>query len=208
VNKRWVTFSVRCGTVLMVAGLALVMLSLIPPRAIENTDFRQTLNLQPETFTYDLTFFLSVPVDPQHGFYLNAKANNSVTAYLLNVGREYVQQWIVSQIADVQPSHALNISILEKFLKDHPASVTWQEKVADEAVKLQYAPTRLANITLVFSNPNTEAAKVEYDGRLLNFIVPSERALNPAKVAIPTGFILTLPWLNSTRKTKKNHIRN
>jgi hypothetical protein len=191
----------------MVAGLALVMLSLIPPRAIENTDFRQTLNLQPETFTYDLTFFLSVPVDPQHGFYLNAKANNSVTAYLLNVGRESLQQWITSQFQEAQPSPALNISILEKFLKDHSASVTWQENVADKAIELQYAPTRLTNITLVFSNPNPETAKVEYNGKLLNFIVPSERAMNPAKVAIPTGFILTFPWLNSTLKTRKSHIK-
>jgi hypothetical protein len=190
----------------MIAGLALVMLSLIPPRTIENTDFRQTLNLQPETFSYDLTFFLSIPVDPQHGFYLNAQANNSVTAYLLNVGRDYVQQWIVSQFAYAQLPPALDVSILEKFLKDHPASVTWREKVADEAVQLQYAPARLTNITLVFSNPNTETAKVQYDGKLLNFIVPSERALDPAKLIIPIGFFLTFPWLDSMWKTRKKHV--
>jgi hypothetical protein len=191
----------------MAASLALLMLSLIPPRTIENTDFRQTLNLQPETFTYDLSFLLSMPMDPQHGFYLNAQANNSVTAYLLNIGREYIQQWITAQFSDVQPTQALNISVLEKFLNDHPASVTWQRNIADQATELQYAPTRLTNITLVFSNPNANAAKIDYNGKLLNFIVPSERALNPAKAAIPIGLILTFPWLNSIWKSKKNHTR-
>jgi hypothetical protein len=188
----------------MVAGLALFMLSLIPPRAIENTDFRETLNLEPKTFTFQLSFFLSIPVDPQHGFYLNAQANNSVTAYLLNVGGEYVQRWITSHFNDTQPASNRDISILEEFLNNHPTSVAWRENFADTTLELQYAPTRVMNFTLIFSNPNTEIAKVKYSGKLLNFIVPSERALNPVKVLTPAGFILVLPWLDSTFKAKKN----
>jgi hypothetical protein len=56
------------------------------------------------------------------------------------------------------------------------------------------------NVTLIFSNTGTENAKVTYNGKLLNFIVPSERALNPAKIVVPVGVVLTLPWLNSTLK--------
>lgn len=205
-KKRWTILLGRAGTVLMVAGLALFMLSIIPPRPIENTDFRETLNLQSKTFTFDRTFFLSIPVDPQHGFYLNAQANNSVTAYLLNVGGEYVQRWITDHFNYTQPASTFNISILEEFLSNHPTSVAWRENLADTAIELQYAPTRVMNFTLVFSNPNAEIAKVKYSGKLLNFIVPSERALNPAKVAIPIGFILVVPWLNSTWKTKKRRI--
>jgi hypothetical protein len=202
-NNRWIILLGRAGTVLMVAGLALLMLSLIPPRTVENTDFRQTLNLEPKTFTFELSFFLSIPADPQHGFNLNAEANNSVTAYLLNVGREYIQQWITSHFTDIQPSPSLNGSILQEFLSNHQASVIWQENVDDKGIELQYVPTRLMNITLVFSNQNAAAANVKYSGKLLNFIVPSERALNPAKVAIPVGFILSVPWLNFTWKRRR-----
>jgi hypothetical protein len=60
------------------------------------------------------------------------------------------------------------------------------------------------NVTLIFSNLGTESAKVKYSGKLLNFIVPSERAINPAKIAVPIGFDLTLPWLNSTLKLRKH----
>jgi hypothetical protein len=187
----------------MVAGLALLLLSLIPPRTVENTDFRQTLNLEPKTFAFELSFFLTFPADPQHGFYLNAEANNSITAYLLNVGNEYVQQWITSHFTDIQPSPSLNGSILQEFLSNHQASVVWQENVDDKGIELQYAPTRLTNITVVFSNQNAEAAKVKYSGKLLNFIVPSERALNPAKVALPVGFVLSVPWLYFMSKRRR-----
>jgi len=202
-NKRWIILLGRGGTVLMVAGLALLLLSLIPPRTVENTDFEQTLNLQPKTFTFELSYFLTFPADPQHGFYVNAEANRSVIAYLLNVGREYVQQWITSQFTDIQPSPSFNGSILEEFLSNHQASVIWQENVDDKEVELQYAPTRLTNITLIFSNQNLEVAKVKYSGKLLNFIVPSERALRPAEVAIPVGFILSVPWLSFMWKRRR-----
>jgi hypothetical protein len=205
-NKRWAILLGRAGTVLMVAAFALFTLSLIPPRAVENTDFRETLNVQPKTFTFDQTFFLTIPVDPQHGFYLNVQANNSVTTYLLNVGREYVQQWITTHFNDTQYASTFNISILEEFLNSHPASLTWKENLAHTAIELQYAPTRVTNITLMFSNPNTEIVKVKYSGKLLNFIVPNERALNPAKVLIPAGFILVLPWLNLTFKRRRTTV--
>lgn len=206
-NKRRVTLMGRAGTVLLVAGLALVMLSLIPPRVVENSDFRETLNLKPKTFAFELSFYLSFPVDPQHGLYLNAQANNSVTAYVLNIDRQYVQQWITNHFPDIQPSPNLNVSILEEFLNNHQASVIWQENVVDRGIELQYTPTRLMNITLIFSNPNAEAAKVKYSGKLLNFIVPSERALSPAKVLIPSGFVLALPWLNLTLRRKNQTLK-
>jgi hypothetical protein len=44
-NKRSTALLSRAGTVLLVAGLALVLLSAIPPRKIENTDFGGTVRL-------------------------------------------------------------------------------------------------------------------------------------------------------------------
>lgn len=203
-NKRLITLMGRAGTILMAAGLALVMLSLIPPRKAGNTDFRETSILQPKTFSIESSFFLSLTLDPQRGIYLNVQANRSVTTYILNVGKEYVYQWITSHFPEAQPpySSTLNATILQKLLSDQPNTVAWQETTAEGQFELQYAPAKLMNITLIFSNPSTESTKVKYSGKLLDFIVPSERAQNPAKFVIPTGFILTLPWLNLTWKQK------
>jgi len=64
------------------------------------------------------------------------------------------------------------------------------------------------NVTLILSNPSTETVNVSYSGRLLSFLVPSERALNPAKFVVPIGFVLVLPWLTlwKRRRTKLCHI--
>lgn len=203
-NKRWITLLGRCGTVLMFAGLALIILSLIPPRAVKNSNFKGTINLQPKTFAFESSYYLSCPFDPQNGLYLNAQANSSVTAYLLNVGREYIQQWILDYFPEIQPTAPfLNASILEEFLNSHRNTVAWQENVAEGGIEYQYAPTRPNNITLIFLNPNTEAAKIEYTGKLLNFILPSERALAPTKVILPAGFILSIPWISLTWKRRK-----
>jgi hypothetical protein len=188
----------------MFAGLALVILSLIPPRVVENSNFKGTIILQPKTFAFESSYYLSRPFDPQNGLYLNAQANSSVTAYLLNVDREYVQQWILDHFPEIQPTAPfLNASILEEFLNGHSTTVAWQENVAEGGIEYQYAPTRPNNITLIFSNLGTEASNIKYNGKLLNFILPSERALAPAKVILPAGFILSIPWMNLILKRRR-----
>jgi len=200
-NRRWSTFMGRAGTILMAAGIALVMLSLIPARTEENTDFEGTTLLQPKTFSVESSFFLSFMFDPQRGFYVSVQANRSVTVYLLNMGKEYVYEWITDHFSENQSSSSTaNLTVLESFLSNNPNSVAWQGNTIDGKVEFQYAPTKLMNVTLIFSNPSIETAKVKYNGKLLHFIVPSERALNPAKFALPLGFVLAIPWLNSARK--------
>jgi len=200
-NRRWSTFMGRAGTILMAAGIALVVLSLIPARTEENTDFEGTSLLQPKTYSVESSFFLSFMFDPQRGLYVNVQANRSVTVYLLNIGREYVYEWIADHFSEYQSSSSTaHTTVLESFLSNNPNSVAWQGNTPDGRLEFQYAPTKLMNVTLIFSNPSTEIAEVRYHGKLLNFIVPSERALTPAKFALPVGFVLAIPWLNSARK--------
>jgi hypothetical protein len=203
-NRRWSTFMGRAGTILIAGGIALFMLSLIPPRADANTDFGETSVLQPRTFSIESSFFLSFTLNPQHGLYISAQANQSVIVYLLNVDKEYVYQWSVNHFSQNQSSYStVNMSVLEGFLRDNPNSLAWQGRTLDEKVEFQYSPTRLMNVTLIFLNPNTEIAKVRYIGRLLIFMVPSERVLNPAKFAIPIGIALTLPQLTLWKRKNK-----
>jgi len=203
-NKRSTALLSRAGTVLLVAGLALVLLSAIPPRKIENTDFGGTVRLQPRTFSIESTFYTFLRLNPQYGIYINAQANSTVTATLLSLGNQYVQQWITDRYPESQPSSNQNTTIMEDLLNSHPDSIAWQDRIENSNLELQYAPTKLMNVTLIFSNTGTENAKVTYNGKLLNFIVPSERALNPAKIVVPVGVVLTLPWLSSKLKPRKN----
>jgi hypothetical protein len=199
----------RIGLVFIAAGLALVLLSLIPPREVKNSDFMGALILQPKTFLIETPFYLSRPFDPQRGLYINARANNSVRAYLLSVGKGFVYEWITSHFLESQPSASIfNLTVLEEFLADHPHSVAWQEEAVDGRIEFRFAPTKLMNLTLIFSNPGVKSAKVSYNGKLLSFIVPNERALNPAKLVIPTGLILALPWLSSMRKRKRIELQH
>jgi len=194
----------RAGTILIAAGIALLMLSLIPARADENTDFGETSTLQPETFSIESSFFLSFTLNPQHGLYLSIQANRSITFYLFNTDKEYVYQWITNHFPDNQTFSTANILVLEDFLKDNPDSVARQGIATDGEAEFQYAPTKLTNVTLIFSNPNPESAKVRYSGRLLIFMVPSERALNAAEFVTPLGVVFIFPQLILTWKRKKS----
>ena len=208
-NKRWITLLGRVGTVLMAAGLALVLLSLIPAQKVGRSDFTGTSILQPKAFSIESPFFLSSIFDPQRGVYVSAQANHSVTAYLLNVGNEYVYEWITNHFSEIQTSSStFNVSILDEFLTEHPNSVARRENTVGGLVEFQCAPTKLMNVTLIFSNPSTESANVNYSGRLLSFIIPSERALNPARFVIPMGFVLALPWMTSIWKRRRTKLRN
>ena len=200
-SKRWITLSGRVGTVLMAAGLALVLLSMIPARKVDQSDFFSAAILESKTFIIDQTYLFE-PLTPQNGLYLNIQFNSSITIYMLNLGKEYVYHWILARFPESQLSSTLNGSILEEFLNAHPDSVARREDVVGEAVELQHVPARLMNVTVVFSNWSMQTARVSYRGKLLNFIVPSERALTPAKFVIPAGFALTIPWLNSIRRRK------
>lgn len=209
--KRWRILIGRAGTIFITAGLALVLLSAIPPRVVENCDFRGTSILETETFSVESQFYLSLGSDPQRGVYINAEGNRSFTAYLLNVNETEVLEWITGNYPGFQSTSSIfSLSILQDLLNSHP---DWQELQKDSAngqVEFQYAPTRRINTTLIFSNPSTESVRVKYNGKLLNFIVLSERALNPAKFAVPIGLLLTLPWLHSTwrqRRIKQEHVK-
>jgi hypothetical protein len=190
----------RVGTIIIAVAIALAMLSLIPARAEQNTDFGATSILQPKTFSIESQFFLTLIFDPQRGLYLNMQANRSVTYYLLTTNKEYVYQWITDHFSENQTA---DTSALDNFLEDNRNSVVRQGVVGNE-IEFQYAPTKLTNITLIFSNPDSETAKVRYNGKLMTFIVPSERAINAAKYATPLGIAFTLPQLISAWKRKKS----
>jgi hypothetical protein len=202
--RRWRILIGRTGTILIAAGLALVLLSAIPPRAVENCDFKGTSILQTETFSVESLFYLSLGFDPQRGVYINAEGNRSFTAYLLNMGEKEVLEWITGNYSGFQPASPIfSLSILKELLASHSNWLELQKESANGQVEFQYAPTRRLNVTLIFSNPSTESVKVKYSGKLLNFIVLSERALAPAKFAVPIGLLLATPWLLSTWRRRK-----
>lgn len=200
------TFLGRTGTVLVAVGLALVLLSTIPPQKEYYYDFKGNAIVQPETFSIESQFYLSLPLDPQRGLQINVRASDNIIVYLLDVDTTYLCNWITSHFSEPEnESLMFNISILEEFLNNHPNSVAWQGNPSNGQVEFQYVPTKLVSVTLIFLNPSSESVRVNYNGDLLSFIVPSERVLKPAKFIIPLGFVLVLAWLTSTWKRQNYH---
>ena len=112
-NKRWITLLGRLGTVLIVIGLALALLSLVPPQKVLGSDFMGSPIIQSETFL--TPFYSSEVLTPQRSLQVTIEANNSVMAYLLKVGKDYLYSWIRDNLPDdsQNESYMFNVSMLK-----------------------------------------------------------------------------------------------
>ncbi|MDH5771287.1 MAG: hypothetical protein OEZ25_08380 [Candidatus Bathyarchaeota archaeon] len=202
-NKRWITLLGRLGTVLIVIGLALALLSLVPPQKVLGSDFMGSPIIQSETFL--TPFYSSEVLTPQRSLQVTIEANNSVMAYLLKVGKDYLYSWIRDNLPDdsQNESYMFNVSMLEVFLNAHSNSVAWQGGTAYGQVEFEYVPTRIVNATLVLSNSGSEPVRVDYGGKKLNLIAPKERILTSAELTIPLGIVIAIPWLNSVWRGRR-----
>lgn len=206
-NQRWTILLGRIGAVLVAAGLTLVMVSFIPPVKDQGYSyFERGVVVQPQTFSVSNSYFLSTPVDPQHGLHIGVYTDRTVSIYLLDVGRDHVEEWVEERLPDSQQLSSLNASIMEEFLTSHQSNVAWQGNTTNGNAEFEYVPTKITNTTLVFSNVDLQDASIDYDIQLLRFIVSSERASNPAKFAIPLGITLAVPRLSSMIRRRKSTV--
>jgi hypothetical protein len=59
------------------------------------------------------------------------------------------------------------------------------------------------NATLVFYNPSSADAILDYEVTLTSTVAPGEKVRNIAYWAAPIGIILALPWLLNMWKQRK-----
>jgi len=201
--KLWMILTSRAGTVLIAAGLALLLVSLIPPA--RTTSFGSADQVPPETFRplgstagpfvnpnfTSYSRFFSV-LTPQQELKLDFSCNGTVDVYLLKINLESFMNTMRNE---------RSVASLETFLQSNPDVIGWQGEILDGT--LDYIPTQIINATVLFSNPSQNTISVGYDGSVFSLIAPAEKVQTLGIFAIPIGFVLTLPWLQDLRKSRK-----
>jgi len=207
--SRRTTILGRGGTVLIAISLALFLVSLIPSYQLGGGDgitevparTFSPLDRSPPNFPAPLTFYYDTILTPQQELELQLSANGTITAYILEVNAYTIIDWIREQQGSAQD---LNVTRLEEFLGEHPNSIGWQQEINKETIKHTYIPTKITNVTIVYSNPSSENILVNHSYREISSLAPGNKVLNIALWTTPIGFILAIPWLAELWKQRKH----
>ncbi|MFQ6074387.1 MAG: hypothetical protein ACE5KC_04115 [Candidatus Bathyarchaeia archaeon] len=203
--RRWVTLTGRIGTVLLMVGLALALVSLIPPATMGFPFTIKRPPIEPEKYwiAHSRTY------TPQTGLRISLSSNNSVDVYLLGVSElEFVnwsRAWVEEQFPDLEGPQRLmmmeNITVLESVLQIH-SEVILRNFTSTKNWSYEYFPPTVLNITAIVANPSSYRAEIEVETTSITALAPRERVLVPAQWLIPIGIVLAVPWLILSRKKK------
>jgi hypothetical protein len=199
--KRPLALIGRVGTVLIAIGLALLLVSLIPP--VQTHSFAGSQPIDPETFTplgstqfNDSLGNASIYITPfstlmpQQELKVKLTCNGTINVYLLKMNLQTLYAYLGNN----------STASLDDFLKANPDAIGWQGEIREGTV--DYVPTEIINATLIFSNPSSNSIFLEYDGGILSLLAPTTKAQTAAFWAVPIGFVLALPWLLTLWKSR------
>ena len=225
---RWITFLGRTGTVILMVGLALVLVSLLPPTS--QSEHSSGGFMSPEEYEMEH----SGVYRPQTGFQISVESTGNVRVYLLGVSPLEFDNW-KTQVREAYPDlddmlidsfvvplvfvreayHDLdvpqiwdimdivwNVAVLDKGLQTHPEIVLWQSPPSS-TLSHEFLPADVLYITVIVANPSPDRVEVETKIRDLTVLAPKERVTLPALLLISIGIALAIPWL-ILRKVKKS----
>jgi hypothetical protein len=193
--KRWAILIGRIGTMLLAIGLALFLVSLIPPIRGLTSSSMGTFPLNPETWEARDQGILT----PQQRLNFTISTNGTLNVYLFEVSSLTIYSWINEHYpgSSTVPS---NVTYFEEFLQANPESVVWQKEINNEKIEHEYIPTKVTNATVVASNPSLDSITVAYSASTVILIAPTGKTQILAQWTIPIGFVLALPWLINSLK--------
>jgi len=190
--KRWTTVVGRGGTVLIAISLALLLVSLIPPINLMILGGR-TPPISPErVFATN-----SQVLNPQQGVQVKVTVEGTINLYLLEVGNGQIFPGAGGMVF-------ANATDLLEFLDANPDLIIWKkENLENESFERSYTPTKVMSATLVFYNPSSDEAIVDYEVTLISTVAPGEKVRNIAYWITPIGIILAIPWFVNSWKQRK-----
>jgi len=224
---RRITLLGRTGTVILMVGLALVLVSLPPPASPSQSSSAGSMS--PEE--YEIKH--SGVYRPQTGFQISVESTGNVRVYLLGVSPLEFDNWktqvreaysdldyILSdffvvplifvreaypdldnpQFEDIMDI-VWNVTVLDKGLQTHPEIVLWKSPPSS-TLSHEFLPADVLYITVIVANPSPGTVEVETKIRDLTVLAPKERVILPALLLISIGIALAIPWL-ILRKVKK-----
>lgn len=203
-TTRKLTLIGRIGTVFLVMGMALGLLSLLPviPAGF---NAQGGVALRPEThYVFPYTRIHS----PQVGLQVTIEMNNTVQLYLIGEHAFQISTWTEEWVSVQFPNFSypeiqgemVKVYVLIAVLSDHPEALLLNETVSLEGT-FQYFPPGITNVTIVIVNPHQQW--VDDDIRMVEIasLVPRDRVFIPSISFLILGLILPIPW--ATKKIRK-----
>jgi len=225
---RWITLLGRTGTVILLVGLALVLVSLLPPTSQSKSSGAGSMS--PAEYEIEHSRLHR----PQTGFQISVESTDNVHVYILGLGPLEFENW-KTQVREAYPDLPYmlidflvvplmfvreaypdlddpqiedimdivwNISVLDKGLQRHPEILLWQSPPSS-TLSHEFFPADVLYITVIVANPSPGTVEVETEIRDLAVLAPKERVILPALLLISIGIALAIPWL-ILRKVKKS----
>ena len=189
--KRWTTILGRGGTTLIAISLALLLVSIIPELQLSTTE--GSMHISPEQLNI---VFNPRGFNPQQEVQVAVTVEGTLKVYLLEINVEV-------QFVNGTFDYGFNLTDLQELLEEQPDRIIWEDQVENGNYKRSYSPTRVMNATLVFYNPSSETASVEYDVALKSSLAPGDKVRTIAYWAAPIGLVLAMPWLLNSWKQRK-----
>jgi len=230
---RWITLLGRIGTVILMIGLALLVFSLIPSGARYEPGGSQPIGpeqyMLEELWVYLPQTGLQISVestDNVHVYLLGVsqvELDNWITLlmetypdsdpYLAMFIYSYTVPMIFFHEAYPEETHlSLNdsqtwdmmwdVAVLDKGLQTHPEIILW-DPPPGSSFSHELLPADALDIMVVIANPSSNTVEVDWKVKEIAAVAAKERVIVAARLLIPIGIVLAIPWL-ILRKVKKS----
>jgi len=227
---RWVTLLGRIGTVILMIGLALLVFSLIPSGAGFQSAWSQPI--EPEQYmirelaVYSPRTGLQISVESTDNVHVYLLGVNSVEldnwrtllreAYP-DLDEIFIAFWVVPMIffheAYPEETHPdlddpqtwdmmWDVAVLDKGLQTHPEIILWDPPPSSSFSHELFQADAL-DIMAVVANPSSNTVEVDWKVKEIAAVASKERVIVAARLLIPIGIVLAIPWL-ILRKVKKS----
>ena len=230
---RWITLLGRIGTVILMIGLALLVFSLIPSGARYEPGGSQPIGpeqyMLEELWVYLPQTGLQISVestDNVHVYLLGVsqvELDNWITLLMETYpdSDPYLEMFIYSYTVPMiffheaypEETHlSLNdsqtwdmmwdVAVLDKGLQTHPEIILWGPPPGS-SFSHELLPADALDIMVVIANPSSNTVEVDWKVKEIAAVAAKERVIVAARLLIPIGIALAIPWL-ILRKVKKS----
>ena len=185
---KWFSLPGRIGTVLLAAGLALTLTSMIPAKSTGRSGREGSIMSEEYVvIRTPLTTF-----SPWLGLRVLVASEVDMNVYLFDVSL----QELIDLIPDLNETHLWrgnNVSVLEDFLQSNPEHILFQGIVARGEPVILF-PAEVTNVTLVVANSSPNRVTVRVSLETMTTLVPLERAVMISGTLFVFGIPLTISW--------------
>lgn len=189
--KRWPVILGRVGTVLIAIGLALFLISLIPPA--------QSSNAGNGSIRESWQPYYETTLTPQQTLRVSVTANGTLDVYMLETSTGAIERWIAEQ----NPNEVGNVTYFDLFLEANSSLIAWQGEVHSGTIDHEYSPGMVVTVAFIVSSHGSDYVSFDYSVSVISGKAPAAKVQTLSEFAIPVGIVFTIPWLNELLRARR-----